>query len=166
MSNYGTPPFPPYDYPQPENSTYQAPPQDFTENTGEFVIVQNFPPWTQAGSSSRFYATFSHVKDGAIQPTGVTITILDGNGIAWAGASGAAITAGTVTQDPSNTNKYFSVVQVGASVPAGDYVVQWTGTYTPLAAGSVSENIRSRQAVKVQVTQAPSQYYLLDTSKA
>ena len=163
MSNYG---YPPFDYaaPDPSTTTRSAPPQEHDFQTGEFELTMTQPPWLEAGTAARFYITFEHTKDGSIQPTGTAVSILDGNGASWTATGAASITPGTVTQDPSGSNKYYSSIQFGSGVPPGDYIAQWTGSYTPIGT-STALKITGRWAFKVQVTKAPSRYYFWDTAK-
>lgn len=149
---------------QPEQRQTQTPPLQWKETTGEFVIYLTQVPWIEAGTTARFYASFQHIKDGAIQPAGLVIIILDGNGLAYSGSGNASITTGVITQDPNNTNQYFSSVQFGPSVPPGDYLVQWTGTYTPQGI-STALSIQSRRPVKVKKTVAPSRFYFKRTDQ-
>ena len=108
---------------------------------------------------------FVHNVDGAIEPQSVAIAFLDGNGNAVATGTATGITPTAVLYDPAGSNKAYSSVQFGANLPPGNYVVVWTGTYTP-DGSATALSITSKQSLLVKATQAPSQYYFVDTSHA
>lgn len=168
---YGSSPYPdnpPFWSPTPENSQTQAPPQNWNESTGEFNVTLNQPQWVEAGNSPRFSAYFVHMVDGvcASMTSGPTIAIKDGNGNAVPTSGVNGIILGTVTAGTS-PGIWFSVLQIGASVPPGKYEAQWTATYTPVNTQEpqVALPIQVRREFIVKVTKSSSQFFFKSVSQ-
>ncbi|MHB1910217.1 MAG: hypothetical protein ACYCQJ_15270 [Nitrososphaerales archaeon] len=134
----------------------------YKEEDGEFITNIKQPVYLEIGSAGRFSIDFTHVIDGAIQPVSPTLAILDGNGNA---VSSSLVTVGTVTQDPAQSNRYYSDVTASSALAAGWYVVKWTASYTPTGT-STSLNIQRQRAFRFKSTTAPSQYFFKATNHA
>jgi hypothetical protein len=141
----------------------QSPPIQYDQDTGVFKVSMIQPTWLERGATARVYFHARHVKDGAITSwtSGPTIAILDqfGNVVLATYA-----TAGTVTADPSQSGQYYSDVTVNTIAPEGDYIVQWTGTYTP-AGGSAALPLQFRRAFRVKVTKGSSKIFFKRTDQ-
>ena len=131
---YGAPPYTTTPDPSQQRRTiYENAPITDVQPTGEFVVTLKTPPRVQAGMAAKFSASFVHNIDGACGQannpwtTGPVVVLLDGNAVA---VLSSYATIGTVTQDQSAPGSYFSVIQLSASCPPGNYVVDWSGTYT------------------------------------
>lgn len=132
--------------------------------TGEFILSVTQSTVIDVGTTARFSITFQHVIDGAIDPVGVALKILDGNGNAMGSNYGVII--GTVTDDPSIDGGFFATVQFLASMPPGNYSTSWSGTYTPVNTQepNVSLPINSPHLpFSVRNLKSPSQFYLIRT---
>jgi hypothetical protein len=157
----------PYSSYNPNYLQKQTPPLTDWQDIGEFQVSIIQPPSPQAGTSFLARATFVHRIDGPLGgqnnpwTSGPTLSILDGNG----NTVSSNVTIGTVTKDQGDNGSYFSVVQLGASLPPGNYLVQWTGTYTPVNTQEpqVALPIQARKRFVVLNLKSPSQFYFLDT---
>jgi len=146
----------------PARSTNQPPPQNFTEDTGEFTVTQTFKVTIQAGATARFYATFAHDKDGAISPAGLAVAFKDSDGQT---VLTAGVTATAPALDSGSTNRYFTSAQIASNLPPGNYRVVWSGTYTPVGTSTALNILSSRPFVVTSMT-PPSKFFLFTTAKA
>lgn len=167
-AGYGTPPFSmPWSEYNPNYLQKQTPPVREWQDIGEFQISISIPPSPQAGTSFLCRAAFIHRIDGPLGGTnnpwssGPTVTVLDGNG----NSVSLNVTIGTVTKDLGDAGAYFSVIQLGAPLAAGNYIVQWTGTYTPINTEepNVALPLQARKRFVVLNLKAPGQFYFIDT---
>lgn len=125
-----------------------------------------FPPWVEAGTTFMPRFSIRHYIDGAITQTSsfsspLTIAILDRNANPYT----LGVTLGTVTADAQASGVFYSLVTLAQDVAANDYIIQWSGSYTPQAAGSAALPFLQRVTFKVNNTTAPSQYFMWDVRK-
>jgi hypothetical protein len=166
---YGMPPYGPAKYGvDPAHTVTENPPITDNLDVGEFTVTTKTPPRVQAGMAAKFGATFTHNTDGPVGgssnpwTSGPTLVVEDGNGNP---VPGSLIVVGTVTADGSVAGAYFSVVQVLVACPPGNYLVDWSGTYTPINTQEpqVALPVRVKRQFEIKVLQAPSQHYFFDT---
>jgi len=139
----------------------QTPVLEYNVDTGTFRIKMLTPPWIERGTTARFKFYAEHTIDGAITTytTALAASVLDANGnqvlVSYA-------TVGTVTADQGSMGQYYVDITANTIMPAGVYVIQWTGAYTPKAGGPALP-MQFRRNFRVQVTAAPSKYFLKQT---
>lgn len=167
-AGYGSPPFSmPWSTYNPNYLQKQTPPLTEWQDIGEFQVSIIIPPSPQIGTSFLVRGTFIHRIDGpcggSTNPwtTPPSLTVLDGNG----NTVSSNVTIGTVTKDVGESGSYFSVVQLGASLPPGNYLIQWSGVYTPInnQEPNVALPIQARKRFVAVSLRAPSQFYFYDT---
>jgi len=92
-------------------------------DTGTWVINLIHPTVIQRGQTSRFKASFKHVKDGFVDLTTPTLKFYDGTD-----------TQVSTTQTPNQTDlgkgEYKKDFTFSNTLATGTYVAEWGGTYT------------------------------------
>lgn len=138
----------------------QAPVQRYVELTGSYKTSLDTPVWVERGTTARFTASFWQMRDGGIQPVGLAATVLDGNGNPL--SKNFYDVAQPVTQDPLSLNSFYTDISFGTGTPAGVYVIDWTGSYTPVGQATAAP-VRARRSFTVKVTAAPGRFFLGST---
>ena len=88
-----------------------------------FTVTMELPKFVERGHTARFRATFEHVKDGLIDPSGLMVKFFD-SGDTQLGTN----------QTPTKESKgiYYLDFNIAPSTSLGPYVVEWSGAHSSL----------------------------------
>lgn len=151
---------------RPDARHIQTRPQDWTEDTGVYIITITHPPMIQRGSTIRFRFRIKHIDDGVINTLAQFTTPLAASMIdryrqpALAGY----FTVGAVSVDPSFGNCFYSDVLVMPQCELDFFEIRWTGAYTPNA-GPPAKTFTTQRGFRVIQPAQPGKHFFVRTDQ-